>query len=58
MGIATYGYLFTIESNGALYATNANTGVKLRIGKAEFASTQHLFEAAGKLYSIEKDGSL
>ncbi|MBK8952482.1 MAG: hypothetical protein IPM85_09570 [Chitinophagaceae bacterium] len=32
--------------------------MKLRIGKAEFASTQHLFEAAGKLYSIEKDGSL
>lgn len=57
-GVATYGYLFTIQSNGSLYATNINTGVKLGIGKAEFRNTKYLFEAAGKLYSIEKDGNL
>ena len=57
-GVAVYGYLYTVKANGILYATNVNTGIWHQVGKAEFGNTKYLFDANGKLFSIEKDGSL
>lgn len=50
--------LYTIETNGALYSTNLETGKWFQLGKAEFANTQFLFAVGVNLYTIERDGSL
>ncbi|HEV8370770.1 MAG TPA: hypothetical protein VGQ39_22665 [Pyrinomonadaceae bacterium] len=50
--------LYTIETNGALYSTNLETGKWFQIGKPEFANTQFLFAVGVNLYTIERDGSL
>ena len=50
--------LFTIESSGALYATNLTDGSWHQIGKAEFGATKFLAAANSKLYTIEKSGTL
>jgi hypothetical protein len=50
--------IYTVESSGAFYVTEPESGVWRQIGKNDFASTKFLFAAAGKLFSIEKDGSL
>jgi hypothetical protein len=49
--------LYTIETNGALYSTNLETGRWFQIGKPEFAKTQFLFAVGVSLYTIERDGN-
>jgi len=57
-GVALDGRIYTVESSGALYVTEPETGAWKQLGKNDFASTKFLFAASGKLFSIEKDGSL
>ncbi len=38
--------------------THLSSGRRKRIGKPEFQNTAFLFAVAGRLYTIEKDGSL
>lgn len=59
IGVATLdSRLYTIEINGALYATDLSSGRWLQIGKAEFADTQFLFADGPSLYTIETNGAL
>jgi hypothetical protein len=52
------GKIYTVESGGALYATDPATGSWKQIGKSDFANTAFMFDAGGKLATIEKDGSM
>ena len=57
-GALFQGRLYSVEANGGLWATGLDTGTWKRIGKPEFGNTTFLFAAVGRLYTIEKDGSL
>ncbi|MCX6557293.1 MAG: hypothetical protein NTW95_07695 [Candidatus Aminicenantes bacterium] len=57
-GTTLNGKMYTVETSGALYVTDPASGIWKQIGKNDFANTKFLFAAAGKLFSIEKDGSL
>jgi hypothetical protein len=50
--------LYTVETNGYLYATDLSTGTWRQVGQGEFGNTAFLFAAADNLYTIETDGSL
>lgn len=52
------GKIYTVESGGALYATDPSTGSWKQLGKPDFANTAFMFDAGGKLCTIEKDGSM
>lgn len=52
------GRLYTIESSGALYATDPATGRWQQLGKPEFGNTAFLFAFPDGLATIETDGSL
>lgn len=57
-GVITSGYLYTISTTGVLVVTNVNTGIKQSLGKTDFKTTRFLFDANGKLYSIDTKGNL
>jgi len=57
-GVITSGYLYTIAATGALVVTNVNTGIKQTLGKTDFKTTRFMFDANGKLYSIDTKGNL
>ncbi len=57
-GVITSGYLYTISVTGSLIVTNVNTGIKQALGKAVFKTTRLIFDANGKLYSIDTNGNL
>jgi hypothetical protein len=52
------GRLYTTETNGCLYRTDLGTGKWQPIGKPEFGATMFMFAGKGRVYTIEKDGSL
>ncbi len=55
-GASMDGIVYTVETGGALYATNPETGTWKQLGKAEFANTMFLFAEGGWLYTMEKAG--
>jgi hypothetical protein len=57
-GVGMKGKIYTVESGGALYATDPATGSWKQLGKPDFANTAFIFDAGGKLCTIEKDGSM
>jgi hypothetical protein len=57
-GVGMNNLIYTVESSGALYATDPSTGSWKQFGKNDFASTVFMFAGDNQLFSIEKDGSL
>jgi hypothetical protein len=50
--------LYTIDSDGILWASKLPSGEWKKIGKPDFANTALLFAGTEHLFTIEKDGSL
>jgi hypothetical protein len=50
--------IYTVESSGALYATDPAGDSWKQFGKNDFANILFMFAGDNKLFSIEKDGSL
>ncbi len=50
--------LYTVETNGVLWRTDLRSGAWSAAGKPEYGGTVFMFPAAGKLFTIEKDGNL
>ena len=57
-GAVLDGTLYTVESSGALYATDPAAGTWRKVGNPDFAATKFLFAAGDRLVSIEDGGSL
>ena len=50
--------IYTVESGGALYATDAKSGEWRKLGNPDFAGTVFFFALGSQVVTIEKDGSL
>ena len=57
-GSTLKGRMYTVETDGVLYATNLANGEWKAVGKAEFGGAKFMFAAGDFLYTIETDGSL
>lgn len=57
-GAVISGKLYTVESDGTLYATSLRDGTYKTLGKKEFANTRMMWASENDLISLETDGSL
>lgn len=57
-GTTLDGLIYSVEQDGALYATDPSTGRWRPVGHVEFHDTRHLFALGPDLYTIESTGSL
>jgi hypothetical protein len=57
-GTVLDGKLFTVESSGALYVTELDSGKWRPIGKREFGETKYMVSNGPSLYTIETNGTL